>query len=351
MIFARLPLEDAEGAILAHGLGVAGVRLKKGHVLTAADLAALRSAGTLSVVAARLEAGDVPEDQAAQAVAAAAAGEGVRLAEPFTGRCNLHAVHGGLLVVDAEGIDRLNLVDEAITIATLRPFEMVRPGQMVATVKLIPFAAPATAVASCRTIAASGLVRVAAFQPHATGLVLTTLPGSKASLLDKTRGVVQDRLAALGSRLVECIHCDHHEDAVATAVERLLAGGCGLILVLGASAVVDRDDIIPAAIRRTGGHIAFFGMPVDPGNLLLLGHHGSVPVIGLPGCARSPKLNGLDFVLRRLLAGLPVTRAEVARMGVGGLLDEIATRPQLRENEAEARVVPMDAEAVRQRRA
>ena len=63
-----------------------------------------------------------------------------------------------------------------------------------------------------------------------------------------------------------------------------------------------------------------FGMPVDPGNLLLLGNIGDATVVGLPGCARSPKLNGFDFVLERLLADLPSARAEIAAMGVGGLL-------------------------------
>ena len=72
-------------------------------------------------------------------------------------------------------------------------------------------------------------------------------------------------------------------------------------------------------------------MPVDPGNLLLIGNAGGVPVLGAPGCARSPVENGFDWVLMRLLAGLKVTRAELTGMGVGGLLMEIVTRPQPRE--------------------
>lgn len=348
MIFSRQPLDEAEGAILAHGAGHGAIRLKKGHRLSAEDVAALRAAGETSVVVARLEEGDVPEDEAAKAVAAACAGPGVSLANPFTGRCNLHASAFGLVVVDAEAVDRLNLVDEAITIATLPPFDVVRPGQMVATVKLIPFAAPASAIAACQAIASGGLVRVAAFQPRQAGLVITTLPGIK--LVEKTRAVIQDRLANLGSRLIECLHCDHDEEAVADAIGHLQQAGCDLIMVLGASAVVDREDVIPAAIGRCGGRVEFFGMPVDPGNLLLLGHLDSVPVIGMPGCARSPKLNGADFVLRRILAGLPVTRAEVARMGVGGLLEEIDIRPQLRDEEP-APVVELTAEGTKLRRA
>ena len=72
-------------------------------------------------------------------------------------------------------------------------------------------------------------------------------------------------------------------------------------------------------------------MPVDPGNLLLVGSLGGKPVIGAPGCARSPKENGFDWVLQRFLAGLPVGRREIASLGVGGLLMEIVQRGQLRD--------------------
>jgi molybdenum cofactor cytidylyltransferase len=78
--------------------------------------------------------------------------------------------------------------------------------------------------------------------------------------------------------------------------------------------------VIPAAIESVGGTIERYGMPVDPGNLLLLGRYGTIPIVGMPGCARSPALNGIDLVLRRIAAGLPLDRSVIARMGVGGLL-------------------------------
>jgi molybdenum cofactor cytidylyltransferase len=82
---------------------------------------------------------------------------------------------------------------------------------------------------------------------------------------------------------------------------------------------------------EAGGKVEHFGMPVDPGNLMLIGEVGSARVIGAPGCARSPKENGFDWLLARMLAGLPITRADITALGVGGLLLEIATRPQPRE--------------------
>jgi molybdenum cofactor cytidylyltransferase len=101
--------------------------------------------------------------------------------------------------------------------------------------------------------------------------------------------------------------------------------------VFGASAIADRRDVIPAALESIGGRIAHFGMPVDPGNLLMIGDADGHPVLGAPGCARSPKENGFDWVLMRLLADLPVEREDITGFGVGGLLMEIVTRPQPRE--------------------
>lgn len=118
----------------------------------------------------------------------------------------------------------------------------------------------------------------------------------------------------------------HEEEAIAAALERLLDNGAEMLLVAGASAVVDRCDVASVAITRMGGEILHFGMPVDPGNLMVIGRIGMLSALVLPGCARSPKPNRIDSVLARLFAGFPVGRAEIARMGVGGLLKESEER-------------------------
>jgi molybdenum cofactor cytidylyltransferase len=333
MKFGPVALGEAAGAILAHSLRLPGRTLRKGHRLDEADVAAIEVAGIAEVIAARLEAGDVAEDAAAAAVAAAAGGGGIRIGDAFTGRCNLYSAEHGVAVIDRDRLDRLNLLDEALTLATLAPFEAVHEGQLVATVKVIPLAAPEAVVAAAVALAGeeTPLVRVAPFVPHAAGLVLTRLPRFKESVLDKTVGTVRDRLEALGGTLAHEIRCAHDEEAVAQAVSALLERGCDPILIFGASAIIDRRDVVPAAIERAGGAIDHFGMPVDPGNLLLLAHCGEVPVLGLPGSARSPRVHGFDWVLERLLAGLAVGRRDLMLLGAGGLLKEMPGRPQPRE--------------------
>ena len=333
MIFGPTPVADAQDCILAHSIRFAGTTFKKGRRLSATDTAALADAGIESVLAARFETDDVPEDVAAAAVAEAARGDHTKTSAAFTGRCNLYADAGGVVLIDRERIDRLNRVDESITMATLAPFDHVTKGQLLATVKIIPFAAPRDAVDTCIAIASEDtpLVRLAPIQTHRVGLVMTTLSGTKDSVLDKTAGVVRDRLERLGSTLIAEQRCAHDETAIGEAVRTLLQDGCAPILIYGASAIVDRRDVVPAGIVAAGGVIEHFGMPVDPGNLILTAHVGGTPVVGLPGCARSPKLNGVDWVLWRLFAGVPVDAASIQAMGVGGLLKEIPSRPQLRE--------------------
>jgi molybdenum cofactor cytidylyltransferase len=339
MIFGDTPLGEAEGAILAHSVKLGSIGFKKGRRLSAEDLAALGRAGIETVIAARLEAGDVHEDDAAGAVAAAILGQGLTASTTFTGRANLVVGQRGVLVVARARLDALNRVEEAITVATLAPFELVEPRQMAATVKVIPFAVPGEVLERCLAAARAGpgpLVRVAALRPRPVGLVQTSLPGMKESILDKTKAAVDARLAALDCAPADELRCAHSEAEVARAIETLIGRGAEMVLVSGASAIVDRRDVVPAGIVRAGGAIDHFGMPVDPGNLILIGHIEATAVLGLPGCARSPKVNGFDWVLQRLIADLAVGRDEVMGMGAGGLLKEIPARPLPRAEAVEA---------------
>jgi molybdenum cofactor cytidylyltransferase len=305
-------------------------------VIDAAAIAALVAAGIGHVTIARLEEGDIGEDAAAGLLAAALAGEGLRVDRPFTGRANLHAEAAGVLVVDRAGIDALNRVDEAVTLATLPAFRHVEAGELVATVKIIPFAVPGAVFATARGVIAAPLLRIAPFRLKRVGVVSTVLPGLHEKVIDKTLRVTAARLSPMGAAIIAERRVEHSEAAVAAALRDMAAEGAELVLVFGASAIADRRDVIPAALEAAGGAIVHFGMPVDPGNLLLVGSLGAVPVLGAPGCARSAKENGFDWVLARLMAGLSVTRADIMGLGVGGLLMEIASRPQPRTGREEA---------------
>lgn len=330
MFFGEVPVAQAEGAILAHSETAGGRVLKKGTLLTAADVAILASELS-QVTVARLGAGDVGEDAAAAGLAAALvpdpAAQGLAVSTAFTGRVNLNASGPGIVEIDAAAIHALNRIDPAITLATLPQWQRVTAGTLAGTVKIIAYAVGGEALAQACTVARAA-IRIRPVALRDAGLILTRVAGQDDKLIRKGAEAVEARLTALGMRLAGVDVVPHDARAIADSLRRLPGE---MALILTASATSDLMDTAPQGLRLAGGQVTRFGMPVDPGNLLFHGDLGGRPVIGLPGCARSPALNGADWVLERLACGVAVTAEDIAQMGVGGLLKEIPLRPQLRE--------------------
>ena len=312
MMFGEVDVVAAEGAILAHSVAVGTKRLRKGRWLSKEDVATLVDAGVARVTVARLEEGDVHEDQAAARLARALVSEGcsLDLQTPHTGRVNVLATEPGLADLDAAAIHAVNAVHPMITVATVPEWQRMERGGMVATIKIISYAVPeaALAEAEARAQAAIGFRDPVLSRPV---LLQTTVAGDDGA---KGHEASEGRLAALGLDLGPKTVVPHDVDALAEAIKGHT--GADLILILTGSATSDLRDVAPEAVRAAGGEVVHYGMPVDPGNLLFLGHVGSVAVIGLPGCARSPALNGADWVTERIICGVPVTAADI--MGMGG---------------------------------
>jgi molybdenum cofactor cytidylyltransferase len=333
MKFGPVPLDEARGAIMAHSQRIGEKMIRKGSVLDEDAIAGLREAGRSEVIVARLEPGDVPEDIAADRLAQPLVSPLLARTRAATGRVNLTAEAPGLLRIDAGMINRLNTIDESITIGTLPDYSVIAPRDLVATVKIIPFAVPGNvlAVAEALVRQAGSPLTLHPFRHLKVGLVVTELPGLKGTVTEKTIAATEQRVAQLTGTLLPPLHTPHKEAPIGSALQSLIEQGADVLLVVGASAVVDRRDVGPMGIVRAGGEILHFGMPVDPGNLICLGQIGTRPALVLPGCARSPKLNGIDFVLTRLFADLPIGPNELMKMGVGGLLKEFDSRPLPRE--------------------
>ncbi len=324
MEFGAVPLAQAEGAILAHSQAVAGGRLKKGQVLTRAHLQQLQQAGLRQVVVARLGRDDIGEDAAAMRLGEALVAPGLRLARATGGRANLYAQTPGVLEVARARILALNQVEAMITLATLPEWAETRADTLVATVKIIAYGVAQSALERACALAQGALILHPARLRKAV-LIQTGLPGA---LIDKGRRALASRLARFDAELADHRLVAHDVAPLAAA---LRAASAEVLFILTASATSDIRDIAPEALRQAGGRVIHFGMPVDPGNLLFVGELNGRPVIGLPGCARSPALNGADWVIARILCGLSLTGADIAAMGVGGLLKEMPTRPQPRE--------------------
>lgn len=332
MKFGPVAIGEAEGSILAHSTVAGEKRFRKAHLLTAQDVETLRAAGFDEIIVAILDDNDVEENDAATRITEALRFSGSTAKPAATGRVNIFSDMDGVFTVDKALVDAINRVDPDVTLATLAEFAPVIEGQMVATVKIIPFAVPKPVIETVLGLAGSRQAfSVRAYRPFSVGVVQTVLPSLKESVLDKTLRVTEERLAKSGSTVMAEKRTPHVAADVAKAI-RELAPQSDMVLVFGASAMSDPDDdVIPAAIKESGGNVYRSGMPVDPGNLFVLGERDGKPVLGAPGCARSPKANGFDWVLDRLISGIGITADDIAGMGVGGLLMEIPTRPQPRE--------------------
>ena len=328
MQLAEFVTADCQGLVLAHRQNFANGSIAKGTLLTADHLAEIGAAGIATLVCARPDAGDVHEDEAAARLAKLLAPENLDFTMAATGRVNVKVPRQGLVRYERALIRAINEIDERITFALVQHNQLLARGQMAATLKIIPFFVPDSSLRQIENLLAGA--PAFGFYPLKSALVAliqTRIPGQADRLFAGTKKVTGDRLAVLGSEVMASPVCAHNKTDVARQIQDCMAGGADIILLCGGSAIIDRQDELPQAVIEAGGQVIQLGLAVDPGNLLMFAKIGNVPVIGMPGCARSPKLNGLDWVLQLVLADVDMTRSEFADMGAGGLLMEIASRP------------------------
>jgi molybdenum cofactor cytidylyltransferase len=323
MHLTTLPIEEAIGHILRHNLADAAGRkaLSKGRRLRSTDLPTLRELGIHHVRVAMLEEGDVHEDEAAQRLANAMAGSGVRISDASHSRVNLLAEHDAIVEVQVPALMQINAID-GLTVATRPAHSLVRSGERVATIKIIPFAVPAADLVDAEQITKQQGPIVWLRQLH-MARVGVLLVGSLAAQPRIERGVlsaITDRVEALGSLVVAVQFVAADEEAIAKGIQTLASNTIDLLITAGETSIMDRDDVIPLGIRMAGGRIEHYGAPVEPGNLLLLAYLGDLPVLGAPGCVRSRDVNIVDLLLPRLIAGEHVSKQAIVALGHGGLL-------------------------------
>lgn len=338
MIFGSFNCSDAEGIILAHTTKTKDGKLKKGISLTQQQLKQLRCAGHHQVMGAQLAEDDIHEDVAAMMLATRLAGKHTRIGKAVGGRCRIYATQAGITQINRSLIDSLNLLGGDIAIATLNEFATTERDQALASIKVIPFAIAAHQMQAYLQLTAqhqSGIA-LAPYQPLNVVLIQTQTPESTNSthtgigtglrtsngLQNRARRVIQQRIEFLGGTLLQQVSSHHDVTPLSDVMAQVIQPEVDLVLIIGSTATVDRFDVIPQAINNCGGTIVHFGMPVEPGNLLLLGQHGHCPIVIVPGCARAVHANGLDLILPRLFAKLPITQNTIMTMGVGGLIKD-----------------------------
>ena len=332
MKFGDVPIEDSIGTILAHKLydKTGKMVFNKGHMIADEDVPILRQHNLETVIVTQLGDSDLHEDIAAERIGQAVAGEHINMRTPGVGRANLTASQRGVLHVNVPALELVNNIYDGITIATLREHTLVEEGEMVALVKVVPFGIPTARVTDVERIAEStkSILSIRPLQKKEVALIISGTDATRNRLMNSFHPPVRDRIEGWGSILREPVFVNHDVDSIADAIRA--QANADMIIVASISAIIDPSDVVPTALVKAGGSITIHGVPVDPGTLLMMGYLGDVPVVGAPGCIKSPKTNVIDWILPRLLTGERLTRANFVSMGHGGLLKDISDRPMPR---------------------
>tara|TARA_B100000963_G_scaffold47817_1_gene36113 strand:+ start:347 stop:1339 length:993 start_codon:yes stop_codon:yes gene_type:complete len=319
--------EHAAGGILAHSLVCGKERFRKGKLLDEKDVSKLIRYGYDHVAVARLEDHDTEENLAATRVAEnihfIAEPENFKKSTAFTGRVNIFARSTGIVIFDEESLIKANAIDNMITIATVPNYSQVSKGFIVATVKIISYGVMTLKLEKVASLV-TGTIRLKKPKYSSAHLITTKISRGTS---DKALSAIKKRTDILGLSFTVNKDIPHNEGNLKEAIDDSTSD---VILILTASATSDISDVAPMAVKSLGGNILRFGIPVDPGNLLFLGMLYDKPIIGLPGCAKSPAINGADWVISRVVCGHIPGEREFASMGVGGLLKENNSRPMPR---------------------
>ena len=334
-----LPVEEAVGHRALHDMtmivpGVSkGPAFEKGQLIGVGDLCRLQQLGRRHLyVMEENQLGPewVHEDEAALAFARAMAGEGIAFTEPpREGRVNMLAARDGLLVVDEASLENFNLVP-GVMCACRQGYSLLTQGRVLGATRAIPLFLPRADFHKAMAILIGGpLFAVLPLRQPRVGILVTGTEVFLGLVEDKFVPIITTKVEHFGGQVLKSLIVPDDRRAIGEGVRELLDGGIDL-LVTTAGLSVDPDDVTRQGLADAGATDMLYGAPIIPGAMTLLAKIGPVQVMGVPACALYFKTTSFDLLLPRLLAGLEITRRDLARLANGAFcLDcKVCTFPQ-----------------------
>lgn len=318
----EVPVEQAVGMRLGHDLTrilpgeFKGRAFKAGHIITEEDIPLLLDIGKRHIYIMDMPEDFLHENEGAERMARALAGENIQLTDPVEGKVTLKSSIHGLLKVREETVHKVNEI-EGISLSTIVNNQVVQPGQSLAGVRPIPLIIEKEKIAQVEKISSQPAIAVKPFQPLKVGVVTTGSEVYTGRIQDKFGPVIRKKLEAFGSEVVEQRFADDDADHIQAEIKRFLEQKVDLILVTGGMSV-DPDDRTPGAIKGVGADIVRYGTPMLPGSMLLIAYYGDTPIMGLPGCVMHDPFTSFDVFLPRILAGEKITEKDITSLGYGG---------------------------------
>ena len=329
MIFKTVQIQKCVGYILPENIFVIKngrkIKLSKGTKINQQIKNILVDNGFKKISGFLLNENDLDENKAADLIARSICTNklnNLNYKNLNTGRSNIYSTKSGLFIYNANNLIKLNN-NSKIAISAIRPFSKVEQNQELITAKVIPYGIDKKLLQK-NSLRLKDTFRVAPFQKKSITLIQTFDNKINEKLIVKSRKVTQKRLELCGIKKIEEIIIPHKENILCNKIQICINRNVDIILIIGPHAITHIKDVIPNAISKSGAKIIRIGIPVEPGNLLLLSkfksYNKNIYIIGMPSSAKSPKEKGLDWVLWRILCNINFKNSNLNELSVGGLI-------------------------------
>jgi molybdenum cofactor synthesis domain-containing protein len=321
---------EAEGMVLCHDITeiipgqIKGRAFKKGHIIRKEDIPKLLKLGKEHLYVWEVTNDVLHEDDAAQAIANAVAGQEIYFSEPSEGKVELKAAVTGLFKVNIAALEAINDIDEVV-LASIHSNQVVKPGSVLAGCRVVPLVIQADRISSVQVLGRNffPVMEVKPLKSLQVGIVTTGSEIYRGRIQDKFGPVVEKKMKELGSTILGQRFVDDNIEMISAAIKEFVAAGAEMIVTTGGMSV-DPDDVTPAGIKAAGGTVIAYGAPVLPGSMFMYAKIQDIPVLGLPGCVMYHKATIFDLIVPRILAGEELTRKDISRLAHGGLCVECA---------------------------
>ena len=319
----KIRVEDAVGMALCHDItamrdGFKGAAFQRGHVITPEDIPALLDLGKRTVFVWEENAGEIHEEDAALRMAAMAPVEGAHYTAPSEGKVLLMADKRGMFRVDTALLQQINAIGD-ITISTLPDHYPVEPGARLASMRIVPLVTKEEQILRAEQLCAEKkLLDLRPYQEKKLGVIITGSEIYSGRIRDKFEPVVRAKMKQYPAQILGVTICDDDLDMITSEAKKFLDRDADFLIFTGGMSV-DPDDLTPTAIRTLGADIVTHGVPSQPGNMTLVAYLGETAILGVPGAAISLPTTIFDVLLPQIFAGDRITKADLIRLGDGGL--------------------------------
>ena len=330
MIFKKISIFESKGYLLTASIFIHSnkkkIKLSKGTEIDQKIVNLLNDNNIKHIYCAKLTKDELDENQAAYQISNRLISNkrNFYLHNLMTGRVNLKSRIDGLFFYDENQLIEINNISNDVGIGALRPFSRVKQNQTLVTTKIMPYGVPKSILKTFQKLG-KNCFKILPFKKFKIDIIQTFNDSTKISILDKTKKITEDRLKNCGIDCIKEFRTFHDKNNIDKSLKKSLKNNADLILIFGVNAIADKDDLIPSVIKDNDGKVIRFGMPVEPGNLVLIStvkyNNKNKYIIGMPGCAKSPKENGVDWIIWRILTGLKIDNKIISKMSIGGLIN------------------------------